>query len=407
MLSGTCEDGARFTVSRVPCTVNRHIIHFHIPSFPIAVARVCSPRLRGRPVVVAQAHSERGLVISVSGEAKKEGVFKGMALSTAMKLCPGMAVLAPDPALTKRASRAIEDVVRRYSPLFEPAGPGHIYIDITGTERLWGRPRDTGRRLGREIKSRLCLAGTAGVAINKMVSSIASRITPWLDVLDVDHGREYSFIAPLKVGVVPGIGGLRQKALLEELNIIRVRDLARLDVGRLRLIFGSHAPVIHQRAMGIDPTPVYPRTKQPMVVEEITLSEDENDDKRLLGVIYGLVERCSQRLRGNGLVPGKAGLFMRYSDHMERKRQIRLTNFSTIDFDLYGPLEQLFLNLCDRRVKVRFIRVWFLDFTYPSKQLSLFHTPSPLSEKNSAVIKALDRIREKHGQGAIKSGRTI
>lgn len=384
--------------------MHRHIIHFHVPSFPIAVARVCCPRLRGRPVVVAPAHSERGLVLSVSREAKKEGVYKGMALSKAMKLCPGLTALTPDPGLTEKACRAIEDVVRRYSPLFEPLRPGHIYLDITGTERLWGSARDTGYRLGQEIRTRLCLAGTAGVAVNKMVSSIASRIKPSLDVFDVDHGRESSFMAPLKVGVVPGIGRLMQKTLLEELNLVRVRDLARLDMGSLRLIFGRQAHVIHQRALGIDPTPVYPLTTRPMVIEEMTLSEDENDDNILLGVIYGLMERCSYRLRINGFVPKKAGLLIRYSDHMEAKRQIRLSHFSFLD--LYGPLEQLFFKLCNRRVRVRFIRVWFLDFSHPGNQLSLFQAPSPLSEKNSAVIKALDRIRERYGEEAIKCGRT-
>jgi DNA polymerase-4 len=296
-------------------------------------------------------------------------------------------------------------MVARYTPVWEPSRPGHIYLDLTGTERLWGRAKDTGFRLRREIKGYLHLPGTVGVAGNKMVSSIASRIMPSQGVLDVDHGTEAPFMAPLKVNMVPGIGHFRKKILLEELNIIRVRQLVLLDMGRLRLIFGRQAYLIHQRALGIDLTPVYPVPKKPMVSEDITLSQDENDDEKLLGALYGMVEKCSHRLRIRGLFPRMAGIFIRYSDHKGTRRQLKLPRLSFWDFDLYGPLEELFLKTCDRRVRVRFIKVWFRDFSYPNGQLSLFHNPSPNAEKKSHVVQALDRIRKRYGEEAIHYGR--
>jgi len=385
--------------------LNRHIIHLHIPSFPIAVARVCRPELRARPVAVALPSSERALILSASAEAGKEGVFKGMPLSAAIKLCPQLIAFPPDPGLTERACQAMTKVAGQYSPLLEPSRPGHIYLDVTGTERLWGKAKDTGYRLRQEINTRLNLSGTAGVAGNKMISSIASRITPSLEVLDVDLGRESSFMAPLKVGVVPGIGRFRRKILLEELNIIRVRELAVLDMDSLKLIFGRQTHVIHQRTLGIDSTPVYPVPRKPMVSEESMLNQDENEDQKLLGILYRLVEKCSYRLRSRELMPRKAGLLIRYSDQMEAKRQIKLAHTSFWDFDLYGPLKKLFLKICNRRVRVRFIRVWFRDFSSPSNQLSLFPAPSPHAEKRSAVIQALDRIRGRYGEGAINCGK--
>jgi len=387
--------------------LRRHIIHFHVPFFPISVARVCRPALRDRPVVVAPPHSGRALILSASPEARKEGVFKGMPLSTAMKQCPGLTALPPDPGLTERAFRAMAKVVGQYTPLWEPSRPGHIYLDITGTERLWGRAKDTGYRLRQEIRARLRLSGTAGVAANKMVSSIASRITPSLEVRDVDLGREPSFMAPLKVGVVPGIGRVRRKILLEELNIIRVRELAILDMGALKLIFGRQAHVIHQRTLGIDLTPVYPVPRKPMVSEEVTLPQDENDDEKLLAVLYGLVEQCAFRLRERVLLPRQAGLLIRYSDQMEAKRQVKLAHPSFWDFDLYDPLEALFLKICNRRVRVRFMRIWFRDFSAPPRQTSLFDVPSAPAERQFAVIQALDRIRKRHGELLIKTGKTM
>lgn len=382
----------------------RHIIHIHIPAFPIAVARVSQPELKDRPVAVAPLHSERALILSVSHEARREGIFKGMPLGKAVKFCPDLAVLPPDRGLTGKACEVLVRMVAQYTPLWEPSRPGHIYLDVTGTGRLWGQAKEVASRLRREIKKHLCLPGTAGVAGNKMVSSIASRVGSSEGVLDVDHGRESSFIAPLRASVLPGVGHVRRAILLEELNITLVREVAALDMGTLGLVFGRQAYVIHQRALGIDPTPVYPPRMEPTVADEVTLPRDENDDGKLLGILYGLVERCSHQLLSRALCPRKAGLVFRYTDQEEVTRRIDLPGRSFWDFDLYRPLEKVFLKAYQRRVRIRFLRVWFRDFSAPASQLSLFPTGFP--EKKTLATKALHRIRERYGEAAIQYGRT-
>ncbi|UCE34908.1 MAG: DNA polymerase IV [Deltaproteobacteria bacterium] len=384
----------------------RHIIHLHIPAFPIAVERVCRPDLRDRPVAMAQPHSERALVLSVSPEARREGIFKGMPLGKAMKFCPDLTVLPPNRDLTGKACHVLDKTVAHYTPLWEPFRPGHIYLDVTGTDRLWGKAKDTASRLRQEIKKYLRLSGMVGVAGNKMVSSIASRIVSSEGVLDVDHGQEFSFMAPLKASFLPGIGYVRKKILLEELNIFLVREIAALDMGTLRLVFGRQAYLIHQRALGIDPTPVYPPRMEPTVAEEITLSRDENDDQKLLGILWGLVEKCAHQLLNRDLVPHKTGLIVRYADQEEIIRRIKLPHVSFWDSDLYTPLEKIFLRACRRRVRVRFMKVWFQDFWPPTSQLSLFPAQSPLAEKKASVTQALHRIRERYGDVAIHYGRT-
>jgi DNA polymerase-4 len=385
--------------------MHRHIIHLHIPAFPIAVERVCRPELRDRPVAMAPPHSERALILSVSPEARKEGIFKGMPLGKAMKFCPDLTVLPPNRDLTGKACHVLDKAVAHYTPLWEPSRPGHIYLDVTGTDRLWGKAKDTASHLRREIKEHLRLSGMVGVAGNKMVSSIASRIASSEGVLDVDHGQEFSFIAPLKASVLPGIGYVRKRILLEELNIFLVREIAALDMGTLRLVFGRQASVIHQRALGIDPTPVHPPRMEPTIAEEITLPRDENDDEKLLGILYGLVEKCSHQLLNRDLVPHKAGLIFRYADQEEIIRRINLPHMSFWDFDLYTPLERIFLRACRRRVRVRFMKVWFQDFSPPTSQLSLFPARSPVMEKKGLATQALNCIRERYGEETIKYGR--
>jgi DNA polymerase-4 len=212
-------------------------------------------------------------------------------------------------------------------------------------------------------------------------------------------------MAPLRVDMLPGIGHVRRRILLEELNITLVREIAAMDMGNLKLVFGRAAYVIRQRAIGIDPTPVYPPRMKPTVAEEITLPQDENDDEKLLGILYGLVEKCGRRLRNRSMRPRKAGLVLRYADQEEVNRRAKLNPPSFWDVDLYEALESLFFKACKRRIRVRFMRVWFQDFSSSNLQLSLFDTTSSIREKKNAVSRTLDRIREKHGETVIKLGR--
>lgn len=385
-------------------SMHRNIIHLHIPSFPITLERLNNPGLRDRPVVIAPPQSDRALILSVSSEARKEGIFKGMAIGKALRFCPELRVLSPNPALVEKGARRLARAVSEYTPVWEPAKPGHVYLDVTGTQRLWGRAKDAAWRISRDINARLSLSGAVGVSGNKMVSSIASRLLPSGEIMDVDHGRESSFMAPLKVDYLPGVGHVRKRTLLEELNITLVREIAEMDTGNLRLIFKKQAWVIHQRSIGIDPTPVLPPSSEPEVTESVTLDSDINDDEKLLGELYSLVEKCAQRLRKREIRAGRAGLTIRYSDQMETTRNISLSSQGYWESELYPPIKELFFKACDRRCSVRFMRVRFTDLSKKTGQLSLFSRPCPEILKRNEVSVAMDRIREKYGGAALEYG---
>jgi DNA polymerase IV len=355
---------------------------------------------------MAPPYSERASILSVSPEARKEGIFKGMPLRKAIKLCPGLTVVSPNQNLAGKAFKALTKTAAHYTPIWEPLPSGHIYLDVTGTDRLWGRAKDTANRLRHEIKEHLNLSGVAGVAGNKMVSSIASKIGSSEGVLDVDPGKEFSFIAPLQTSFLPGIGHARRKILLEELNITIVREIAILDMDTLRLIFGRQASVIHQQALGIDPTPVYPPRMEPTIAKEIILSRDENNDEKLMGILYRLVEKCSHQILDKALLPHKAGLAFRYTDCKEIICRINLPRVNAWDLvDLYRPLEKAFLKAYQRRLRIKFMKVWFQDFSPPPSQLSLFPIPYSIPKKKALTFQTLNHIRERYGYEAIKYGR--
>jgi len=385
-------------------TMKRNILYIHIPAFPIAVARVRRPELRGRPVVVAIPHSERALVLCASPEARQARVYKGMPLGQARRRCPALVVCPPAPDLTARAFDALLAAAARYTPLWEPARPGHVYLDITGTGRLWGRAQDTARRLRREIGRGMDLTTAVGVAGNKMTARIASEILWSAGVCPVAPGREAAFLAPLRVDVVPGVGACR-RLLLEELGIRRVRQLAVMDLAHLALVFGPAADLIRERARGIDPTPVYPPAREPVLRKDILLTPDEQDDDRLLGRLYQLVEQCAAQLRQRDVHPRQAGLLVRYADQTEATRRLRLPRPSFWEPDLFAPLAALLPQACQRRVRVRLLRVWFRDFAPPDPQLKLFAPPTPAADRVARAIRALDRIRGRYGDNSIRWGR--
>ena len=153
---------------------HRHIIHFHVPALPIALARISSPGLRNRPVVTARVQSARAVVLCASQEAGRYGIFKGMSIENAAKRCPDLTVLPYDPEEMEKACNRLAGAAMQYTPVWELSRPGHLYLDLTGTKRLWGHVKDTACHLKKQVKEDLSLSGTVGVASNKMVSHIAS-----------------------------------------------------------------------------------------------------------------------------------------------------------------------------------------------------------------------------------------
>src|SRR5262245_40313163 len=237
--------------------MDRAILHLDIPAFPVAVERVVSPRLRERPVVVAPSSSTRASILVSSLEARRAGVFRGMPLARASRICRDLIVLPPNEPLYRRASDAILKILNGYSPLLEPAGGGHVFLDMTGTTRLFGRAVDSADRIQREVRQRLRLAATLGVASNKLVSRAAARVIRPGRLYDVFPGSEAPFLAPLDVDLLPGVD-LPAREILSEVNIGRVRDLAALDIPHLRLLVGQRAWRLYREARGVDPSPVRP-----------------------------------------------------------------------------------------------------------------------------------------------------
>ena len=270
--------------------MNRHILHLRVDGFPVAVERLRDASLRNRPVVICARHSPRSLIFSASPEARKEGIREGLPLTKALRRCRGLVVCPPDEDMYRKASGEISRVLEGYSPLVESGHWGRFYVDMTGTRRIFGDVQDSAFSIRSGVRDSVGLEGTLGIGSNKLVSGVAARVVETHgDLYAVPSGSEASFLAPLRVRMLPAVRVRKDRTMLEEFNIRIVRQLASLSILQLTSVFGKRGVLLHRQALGIDESPVRPPASKPFVLEEKTLDEDTNDDDVLLGVLFGMM----------------------------------------------------------------------------------------------------------------------
>jgi DNA polymerase-4 len=384
--------------------MDREIIYLTIPAFYVAVEQVIHPELRGRPVVVAPLGAARSIVTALSSEAWNSGIRKGMALAKAMRYCRSTIVLPPNESLYLRASRAIFKVLENFSPVLEPSGHGHAYLDITGTGRLFGPPRDTAWKAQKEIRRQLHLDAALGIASNKLVSKIASEVIRPSGLQDVPHGNESAFLSPLPVRLLPGVGPQTERQF-GDLNIRIIHDVASMRLDLLTLAFGRLGFVLHQRAHGIDRTPVYPQRTVPAMEQGKVLPEDSNDYDVLKGVLRDLCEQAGKQLREKKQCAGRVDLRIRYADYREDGHKLQLKPLVQSSSVLYARALPLLDVILKRRTRVRSMNLCLTELAQGSMQLELFDTPRP--DRHLKLEFAIDALRCQYGASVLKRGKEI
>jgi len=250
----------------------RKIVHIDMDAFYASVEQRDDPRLRGKPVVVAWKGS-RSVVCAASYEARKFGVRSAMPAMRAERLCPDAIFVPPDFIRYKAVSRAAREIFQRHTDLVEPLSLDEAYLDVT--ENKTGLPTATrvARTVRQQIREELHLTASAGVAPNKFLAKIAS---DWKkpDGLYVIQPEEIeTFLTPLPVGRIPGVGKVTEKRL-EEIGIKTVGDLRRLELAMLEDRFGRYGIRLYELARGVDHSPVVADRPTKSISAEDTFEKD-------------------------------------------------------------------------------------------------------------------------------------
>jgi len=392
--------------------MDRHIVCLQIPAFRIALARSSDSALRNRPVAVAPVHTPRALLREISIEALHEGLQPGIPVDLARLICPGLRVIPPDSSLTQAAHRELQRHISPFAPTWESIRPGSLFLDLTGTTRLFGSSIDTATRISRELIQQQRWSSAIGLAENKLVAQLAATtlIKP-PQILSIQPGSEQPFLAPLPTILLPGFHRARASRVLQrlkDLNLHTLGAIASLSLAHLQGVLGTSANLLHNWALGIDPSPVHPPIAQPMIEHSIRLDPDEVDDQRLLGRLYRLLEQLCTTLRQQQRMCRSVSLTVRHSDHVEQTAQHLLPHGTYWETDLQPVLTGLFYRCFRRRVRLTRLTLQVRRLEPPAQQLSLFdESESAVLPRAHRLSLALDQIREKFGEQALSWGRTL
>ena len=250
----------------------RKIIHVDMDAFYASVEQRDDPALRGKPVVVAW-RGNRSVVCAASYEARKFGVRSAMPAVRAERLCPQAVFVAPDFTRYKAVSRQVREIFGRHTGLVEPLSLDEAYLDVTANTSALPSATATAEAIRAAIREETQLTASAGVAPNKFVAKIASDFRKPDGLFVVRPHQVESFLAPLPVGRLPGVGRVMERKLAE-LGIAVVADLRGFAVDDLERRFGRWGRRLHELSFGIDERPVVSERPTLQVSAEDTFEQD-------------------------------------------------------------------------------------------------------------------------------------
>jgi DNA polymerase-4 len=293
--------------------VARAIAHVDMDAFYAAVEQRDRPELRGRPVIVGADPRGRGVVSAASYEARVFGVRSAMPIGRAARLCPQGVFVPVDMDRYRRVSREVMGILADFSPLVEPISVDEAFLDLTGTEPLFGSPVAAVRRIKARIWNETGLTASAGLAPNKFLAKVASDLEKPDGLVVVSPGDEARFLARLPVERLWGVGRMTARALAA-LGIVTIAQLQRTPRAVLIRRLGDHGGALHDLAFGRDDRPVEPLTAPKSVGAETTFDVDSRDPARLAVTLRGHAERVAHELRAEGLAAACVTLKLRFAD---------------------------------------------------------------------------------------------
>ncbi|MDD3619798.1 MAG: DNA polymerase IV [Desulfobulbaceae bacterium] len=378
----------------------RVIIHVDMDAFYASVEILDNPGLRGRPVVVGGT-SDRSVVSAASYEARKYGIHSAMATVKARRLCPRAVFLPVRMDRYREVSDRIMAIFHRFTPLVEPISLDEAFLDVTGSNALFGDGPGIAAEIRKLIREETGLTASAGVATSKLVAKIASDLQKPDGLTVVEAGREREFLAGLPIGKLWGAGRKTMEALAL-LSVETIGDLAALDPDILSARFGLHGSHLHLAANGIDNRPVVPLREVKSIGHEETFSEDLIDLTVIRRELLALAARVGERLRRHGLQGQTITVKIKYHDFSSSTRSLTLAEPTSDTGEIFQrALELLGKTEAGRKpLRLAGISVSNLTSSNSCRQQDLFGK-TRMREKTRSLYEAVDQINKKFGRGTV------
>ena len=325
------------------------LAHVDLDAFFAAVEELEQPELRSKPLVVGGDPRGRGVVSTANYVARRFGIHSAMSCAEAFRRCPQAVFVRPRHTLYREYSQAVWTAIREVVPLVERTGLDEGYLDFAGLARDYSRARAVAGAVQVSVRAATSLSCSLGVAPTKVVAKVASDRRKPGGITVVPAGTEASFLAPLAVRALPGVGP-RAEQRLAAAGIATVGQLAALTDADLRaLLPGQVGRMLRDRASGIDPRGLETTAERISISVEETFERDLHDRELLHAELRRMASRLGEHLRRDGLSARTVTAKLRYADFSIRSRSASLD----VGIDDSDRIADLACALLDRGLRDR------------------------------------------------------
>ncbi len=371
-------------------------------AFFAAVEQLDHPEWRGKPVVVGHP-GERGVVSAASYEARAFGVHSAMPSARAKRLAPD-AIWAP--VRFERygeLSRTVRGIFESVTPHVQMASIDEAYLDVTPASAASPDPVDLARRIQGEVDA-LGLSCSIGMATSKTVAKVASDHDKPHGLVVVRPGEEASFLAPLPVRALPGVGPATAQRL-QHVGIRTLGELAALDRVTAAQVLGDYGYSLVLRASGIDTSDVREERERKSLSKEHTFARDISSAEEVESALRRLAEQVGERVRAKGLAGRTVTVKLRFGDFTTKT--VRRTLPAPTDLEsVFLPVAlELLRHAWSPGIGLRLLGLGLSGFDEPAEQLDLFGSErAEDTRRRRALADSMDAVRRRFGDGAVRMG---
>ena len=391
-------------------------MHVDMDAFFVSAELVRKPELIGKPVVVGGV-GNRGVVAAASYEARSFGIHSAMPAFRAKKLCPEAIFLPGDHTYYAATSYKVMQIFHRYTPLVEPISLDEAFLDVGGSQRLYGTPVEIAKAIRKDIRSEHGLSCSVGIAPNKFMAKLATEEAkpspsesgpiPGIGVMVIHPDGVIDFLDKLSVKALWGVGPATVKRLAQ-LGITGVSELRTFPLGALKDALGKvQGAHLHRLSFGIDERSVEPTHEAKSISNEETFANDLFDLPRVHSEISRLSDSVGKRLRGSENLARTLSLKVRLSDFSTLVRSVTLPN-PTDSGKVIARETIALLDTIDLSIGVRLLGVGASKFSQAKNGLQLSFDEIGTNDREWRETEdAIDSIRSKYGPDSIGVASTL
>ena len=385
----------------------RTILHIDMDAFYASIEQRDNPELKGKPVIIG-GKTGRGVVSTASYEARKYGVRSAMPITEAVRRCPDGIYIPPNIPKYRAVSEQIMEIFHRYTPDVEAISLDEAFVDVTGSQKLFGTAEEIGRTIKQSIYDELQLTASVGLAYNKFLAKLASDLDKPNGFFIVTPDDLQEKIWPLSIRRMMGVGH-KTADVLERMGVRTIGQLAVMDRGLLEHILGKAGGQMHELANGVDHRPVESIREAKSFGRETTFPTDINDKYMLETVLFTLTDDVCHSLRTHHVKGRTVSIKIRYPDFKSITRAITLEQYTSSFEPIYSVVKQLMDDHYKDGTPVRLIGVSVSNLKQESaiiEQQDLF-ADSKAQEKVHALNRVLDNLNDKYGGDTVHRARKI